>query len=301
MQELTTCLVCGNTQFSTLFSCKDFVATGESFQLQRCSNCSFLFTNPRPAENEIGKYYQSDKYISHTDKKSGLIYQVYDLVRDFSIHSKLSLIKKYHRSGKLLDLGCGLGYFLNGVKKDKTFDISGVDVSPEAVEYVKTTFGIEVKTESELDLFPENYFNVITQWHVLEHVHLLNERMQQLKRLLKPGGTLFIAVPNSNSWDAGAYKEYWDGYDVPRHLYHFNRKSFNLLMEKHGFEIVREKPLWFDAPYVSMRSEVHKGNKVLAVVWGAVCGVISNFRALFNGNFSSVLFVVKYKEPPLLN
>jgi SAM-dependent methyltransferase len=288
------CLVCGQNNFKTLFSCKDFVATGEDFQLQYCESCSFIFTNPRPNISEIVKYYQSDQYISHSGKKKGLIYKIYDIVRDFSIRQKLNLIKKYHKSGKLMDLGCGLGYFLNGVKLDKTFDGLGVDISDDAVEYVKNTFGINVENESELDNLDKHTFDIITQWHVLEHVHYLNERMQQLHHLLKQDGTMFIAVPNSKSKDAEIYKEYWDGYDVPRHLYHFNQKSFSLLMEKHGFKIVEIKPMWFDAPYICMRSEVHLKNR-FPFINGAINGIKSTAAALSTGEHSTLLFVVKKK------
>ena len=295
MENLNACLVCGNTNITKELTCKDFVATGHTFDLQRCSNCSFLFTNPRPAAVEIGPYYQSDRYVSHAGNKSNLsfMYKVYDVVRDYSINQKLKHIKTYQPNGKLMDLGCGLGYFLDGVVKDKTFDAIGVDVSQDAVDYVKQKFGHEVKNETELDNLPAQGFDVITQWHVLEHVHLLNERMQQLKRLLKPGGTMFIAVPNSNSWDAKHYKEFWDGYDVPRHLYHFNQKSFNLLMEKHGFKVVETKSMPFDAPYISMRSEVHKGNK-FEFVRGAISGLRSTVSAWSKNDHSSLLFVVKH-------
>lgn len=294
METIQTCPVCSHTTFSLLFNCTDYVATGESFSLQRCEHCSFLFTNPRPDAAEIGKYYQSDRYISHAGDKAGFsfIYKLYDLVRGFSIKSKLKLIHKYHKNGKLMDLGCGLGYFLDGVKKEAVFDAVGVDISEDAIAYVKKRFGYDVMSESALQSLEPASFDIITQWHVLEHVHALNERMQDLKRLLKPGGTLFIAVPNSDSWDALHYREFWDGYDVPRHLYHFNRKSFALLMQKHGFEVQETLPLWFDAPYISMRSETHKGNSFV-FLRGAISGLRSTLATAGNTNFSSLLFVVK--------
>lgn len=287
-------MVCGNSSFSELFECKDFVATGELFKLQRCNTCSFVFTSPRPDLNEIGRYYASERYVSHAGNKAGLpfMYKVYDWVRDYSIKQKIRLIKSYHPSGSLMDLGCGLGYFLDGVVKDKTFDAMGVDISDDAIRYVKDRFGYAVLNEGAMDGLPNASFDVITQWHVLEHVHQLNERVEQLSRLLKPGGTLFIAVPNSNSWDARFYKSFWDGYDVPRHLYHFNQKSFGQLMQKHGFSVVKTRPMIFDAPYISMRSEVHRG-KSLSFLRGAVIGLISTLFALPRKDYSSVLFVVK--------
>ncbi|MBP9187202.1 MAG: class I SAM-dependent methyltransferase [Bacteroidia bacterium] len=295
MENLNTCLVCNHNQLTKELTCKDFVATGQHFDLYRCTNCSFLFTNPRPSVAEIGPYYQSDRYVSHAGNKKdfSFMYKVYDLVRDYSINQKLKHIKTYQPNGLLMDLGCGLGYFLDGVVRDNTFKAIGVDVSEEALEYVKTKFGFNVKNENELDKLEANSYDVITQWHVLEHVHLLNERMKQLKRLLKQTGTMFIAVPNSDSWDAKHYKEFWDGYDVPRHLYHFNQKSFNLLMQNHGFKVVETKSMPFDAPYISMRSEVHMGNK-LEFIRGAISGLKSTISAAKNNDHSSLLFVVKH-------
>lgn len=294
METINKCLVCGGNNISNHLTCKDYVATGEEFELQKCSDCTFLFTNPRPKESEIYKYYQSDKYISHSGKKEGfgLMYKVYDIVRNYSIKQKLNLIKSYHKDGRLLDLGCGLGYFLNGAIQDKTFSCEGMDVSEDAISYVRKTFGYTVKNESELNDYLKGTFDIITQWHVLEHVHKLNERMIQLSYLIKPNGTMFIAVPNSDSWDANKYQAFWDGYDVPRHLYHFNQKSFNTLMNNHGFEVIETKPLLFDAPYISMRSEVHKGSK-LTMLKGAINGLISNSKAKSKNDYSSLLFIVK--------
>jgi SAM-dependent methyltransferase len=294
MEIINNCPVCGSSALKKELSCKDYVATGDRFDLTRCTNCTFLFTNPRPDGAHIGKYYQSDRYVSHAGSKDQFtfMYKVYDLVRDYSIKSKLNLIKKHHNSGRLMDLGCGLGYFLHGAVVDKTFDAIGVDISNDAINYVKQKFGYKIHPESDLDSFAANSFDIITQWHVLEHVHLLNERMKQLYKILKPNGTLFIAVPNCDSWDAKHYGEFWDGYDVPRHLYHFNKKSFSLLMNNHGFAVVDIKPMPFDAPYISMRSEVHKGNS-FEFVRGAAKGLASTVSALSSGNHSSLMFIVK--------
>jgi 2-polyprenyl-3-methyl-5-hydroxy-6-metoxy-1,4-benzoquinol methylase len=137
-------------------------------------------------------------------------------------------------------------------------------------------------------------FDVITLWHVLEHVYDLKARLKQLKRILKPNGTMFIAVPNSASWDAKHYKKYWDGYDVPRHIHHFSRESFVKLFEENGFKIEKIKGMLFDAPYISMRSEFHQNNS-FAFIRGAIKGVISTISALKTGQHSSLLFVIKNK------
>ncbi|MCF8254234.1 MAG: class I SAM-dependent methyltransferase [Bacteroidia bacterium] len=297
MENLEKCPVCGTEKNNFLLSCKDYVASNESFNIVSCQECTLQYTNPRPSEKEIAKYYQSDKYISHSGSNKselGVTYKIYDWVRNFSIGQKLNLIKSYHKGGNLLDLGCGLGYFLNGVKIDNTFNAEGADISEEAINYVKKTFDIEVISENKLDSISKESYDIITQWHVMEHVHRLDERMVFLKKVLKKSGTMFIAVPISNSFDAKHYKAFWDGYDVPRHLYHFNSTSFIKLMEKHGFKVIQQKAMLFDAPYISMRSEYHQNNK-FGFLKGLFYGTISIINAWFTNNYSSILFVVKHK------
>ncbi|MFY8019566.1 MAG: class I SAM-dependent methyltransferase [Bacteroidia bacterium] len=298
MEKLTQCPICKESNFTELFTCKDYVATGETFNIVKCQKCSHEFTNARPTEIECGKYYQSNNYISHsgTDKsKLGFTYKLYDIVRNYSIGLKLNIIKKYQKSGELLDLGCGLGYFLNGAKQEGTFHCQGADISEDAIKYVKENFNIEVKKDSDLKSFKEGQFKVITQWHVLEHVYRLEDRLKELKYLLAKNGTMFIAVPNSDSWDAKNYKAHWDGYDVPRHIHHFNKKSIKKLFEENGFKIIKMQGMWFDAPYISMRSEYHKGNTKLGFIFGAIKGIYSNFLALFTGNQSSILLIIQHQ------
>ena len=298
MEKLTLCPICKESNFTLLFECKDYVATGEKFPIVTCNNCTHEFTNHRPTEGECGKYYQSNNYISHSgsDKsKLGITYKLYDLIRNYSIGLKLNIIKKYQKSGALLDLGCGLGYFLNGAQKEGTFECQGADISEDAIKYVKDKFNIEVKKDSELMSFQKGQFNVITQWHVLEQVYRLEDRLKELKYLLAEKGIMFIAVPNSDSWDAKNYKEHWDGYDVPRHIHHFNKKSIKKLFHDNGFEVIKMRGMWFDAPYISMRSEYHRGNGKLGFILGATKGMYSNLKALFTGNQSSILLIIKHK------
>lgn len=298
MEKLIECPICKDKNFTKLFECKDYVASGENFGIVKCTNCTHEFTNPRPAENECGVYYQSNNYISHsgTDKsKLGFTYKIYDIVRNYSIGLKMGVIKKYQSTGELLDLGCGLGYFLNGAKQEGSFSCQGADISEEAIKYVKDNFNIEVKKDSELKSFKKGQFNVITQWHVLEHVYRLEDRLKELKYLLADNGTMFIAVPNSNSWDAKHYKKHWDGYDVPRHIHHFNKESIGKLFAHNGFEVITMQGMWFDAPYISMRSEYHKGNAKMGFIFGAIKGMYSNAKALVSGNQSSILLIIKHK------
>ncbi|MFN4082749.1 MAG: class I SAM-dependent methyltransferase [Bacteroidia bacterium] len=296
MEKITNCPVCNSKNISYKLTCIDYVASNESFDINECKNCSHQFTNPRPLEKNIGKYYDSEIYVSHSGNeksKLGFTYKVYDIVRNFSIDIKLKRIKKYHQSGKLLDLGCGLGYFLNGVKKDNHFEPVGVDISEDALNFIKNNFELNVFNENFL-YETEDKFDIITQWHVIEHVYDLQKRLEVLKKLLKIEGTMFIAVPNSKSWDSKYYKKFWDGYDVPRHIHHFSKESFINLFENNGFRIIDINAMLFDAPYVSMRSEQHQKNS-FSFIKGAFFGLISTISAMFTGQHSSLMFVVKHK------
>ena len=133
---------------------------------------------------------------------------------------------------------------------------------------------------------------MITLWHVLEHVHDLKNYIGQIKKLLKEKGRLFVAVPNYQSLDAEVYKEFWAGYDVPRHLYHFTPNSMKHLMESEGLKIVELKPMWFDSFYVSLLSSKYKNGSTnwVGAIWTALR---SNLQAMKDVNkCSSVIYVI---------
>lgn len=291
-ETLQFCPACNHSSFTQVYTCKDFVASGELFELVRCGSCRLVFTNPRPDTKSIGRYYQTENYVSHAGSKKGLIYLIYDLVRNISLKKKKKVIEQYNNGGSLLDVGCGLGYFLNHMVKGG-WNAKGLDVSEEARKYVADSFGLNVLPEEELENLPAASQDVITMWHVLEHVHMLQQRVALLKKLLKSDGTLFIAVPNSDAWEVGFYKEFWDGFDVPRHLYHFNHSSIEKLMEICGLKVVAKKPMIFDSYYISWRSEIHKKNP-FGFFRAMVMGQISNWKAGKNKDYSSVLYVIKH-------
>jgi len=270
------------------------VASGERFSLVRCDNCRLVFTNPRPDAVGIERYYQSQNYVSHAGSKKGLIYLLYDVVRNISVRKKARTISSFSPKGTLLDVGCGLGYFLHHMVKEG-WSAKGVDISADARTYVKNTFGLDVLPEQELETLGEGQYNVITMWHVLEHVHLLRDRVHLLKKLLAGGGTLFVAVPNSDAWEVSFYREYWDGFDVPRHIYHFNHSSVEYLMNACGLKVIEKKPMIFDAYYISWRSEIHRKNP-LGFFRAMIIGQLSNWMARKNKNYSSVLYVIQHAE-----
>jgi 2-polyprenyl-3-methyl-5-hydroxy-6-metoxy-1,4-benzoquinol methylase len=263
------------------------------FNIDQCGECGFRFTNPIPSENEIGKYYESDEYISHSDTKKGITNQLYHLVRNYTLKTKLQLVKKHCNPKTLLDYGCGTGFFLNYCKTQGV-NVKGVEPSPHAQKYCKDNFGIE--TVSPENFLQENStFDAITMWHVLEHVHRLNELVVHLSNSLSKNGVLLIAVPNPESLDAKIYKENWAAYDVPRHLYHFSKNNVIQLLQKHNFEFKGIYPMHFDSFYVSLLSEKYKTGqqRLLPAFFN---GMRSNLSAIFSKNgFSSQIYAFKLK------
>lgn len=287
------CPVCKNTAIHYSFSAKDNTVSKETFEVWECDHCNVLFTQDVPPEDEIGGYYASRDYVSHSDIQEGFVNQLYHQVRSITLAEKKSLVEKETgiAAGKILDVGCGTGAFLDKMKK-RGWQVTGVEPDPGAREKAASLYNIQVKPSGELFNLPAGHFDAITLWHVLEHVHKLHEYIDQLKDLLTEKGKLIIAVPNHTSGDATRYKEDWAAFDVPRHLYHFSPHSMNILMNMHGMQIKKMKPMWFDSFYVSMLSEQYKngeGNMLSAVI----SGLTSNAKALFNKEkCSSVIYII---------
>ena len=293
-ERLEACPVCAKTQLKNFLICKDNTVSQESFVIVECENCGFKFTNPRPDKDSIGKYYESEDYISHSNTSKGLISKAYQTVRSITIGQKVDLVNKHApNKGKLLDYGCGTGHFLAACKKDG-WQIAGIEPSPVGRQTAHELTGEEIESEG-FGQFEDASFDVITLWHVLEHVHDLNGVMNEFVRLLKPEGKLIIAVPNSDSFDAKMYKEYWAAYDVPRHLYHFNQATMKRLLKKHKLQLIESKPMMFDAYYVSMLSEKYKQGRS-NMLKSVVNGLKSNLHAMTNEkNYSSLIYIASAK------
>ena len=293
MIHYSQCPICSSPKIALSLSAKDFTVTKENFPIWKCKDCSLQFTQDVPEQSAIGKYYQSEAYISHSDTKEGIINKLYHSVRKFTLSNKRKLIfsQTKKQKGNILDVGCGTGAFLNTMK-ETGWSITGLEPDEQAAQNAKSLYNIDTQSSDQLFNLPANSFDAITMWHVLEHVHQLQEYIAQLKKLLTKNGVLFIAVPNYTSHDAAHYKESWAAYDVPRHLYHFSPESMKVLIEKHGMNIKAIKPMWYDSFYVSMLSEKCKHDKN-NIIKAFFIGFISNCIALFDKKkCSSVIYVI---------
>ncbi|MFI5151375.1 MAG: class I SAM-dependent methyltransferase [Bacteroidia bacterium] len=291
METLKQCPICENEHNKVFLRCTDYTVSRETFTIVSCDQCGFKFTNPRPEAGSLGKYYLSEDYVSHSNASKGIVNFLYQKVRVYTLKKKLNLINRLSAKGRLLDIGCGTGEFLQTCRTGG-WDVIGIEPSEQARKQAIGSFGLDIKTEEELNNLNKESFNVISLWHVLEHVPALNERIEEIKQLLKPEGKIIIAVPNCSSEDAAHYGEYWAAYDVPRHLYHFSPKDIGRLAEKHGLRVIETLPMLFDSYYVSMLSEKYKtGHRGL--FRALIRGVISNRKAAKNNlTYSSQIYIL---------
>ncbi len=297
MEKIQSCPVCFNSEFNSFLTCVDYTVSNKEFTIVECNTCKFKFTNPRPLESDLGEYYKAEEYISHSDTKKGLMNQLYHLVRKFTLIKKLQLLVRIigrpsaTKPKSLLDIGCGTGAFLD-VCNRAGFNCLGLEPDAAARKLATTNYQLDVREEKELNALKVGSFDIITLWHVMEHMPNLNEKILQIKQLLKQDGRLIVAVPNCSSFDAKHYNKFWAAYDVPRHLYHFTPLDINTLAERHDLKVVSVLPMRFDSFYVSMLSEKYKTGKV-NYFKAFVIGLRSNLSAIKSGNtFSSQVYIL---------
>ncbi len=265
--------------------CKDHLVTNEKFQILEADN-GILKTDPVPPD--LAKYYESKEYISHSDSKGNLFNRIYQLVKSHMLSKKAGWIREFISQGDILDFGAGTGEFLNKMKS-YYWNVEGVEPNKTARE-LAILKGLNLK--ADLDQIQKSKYDVISLWHVLEHLPDLENKLSQFHKLLNDNGVLIIAVPNYNSYDANYYKEFWAAWDVPRHLWHFSRNGLKEKLAEFNFKFIEEKPLKFDSYYVSMLSEKNKnsGSNILNALYR---GFISNRKAGSTGEYSSITYFFK--------
>lgn len=271
---------------------KDHSVSGEEFQLNRNSKYGFLETCPQPSSEELPKYYESEDYISHTDSKRNLFEKAYHIVRSVALKQKLKIINRYSGDDKtLLDVGCGTGDFLE-VAQNNNWNVTGIEPNSKARQIANSKTNNSAFEIEYLKSLKEHSFDVITLWHVLEHLPNLEMHIELFNHLLKPNGTLIIAVPNYNSLDASFYQEFWAAYDVPRHLWHFSQNSMKRLFSNFNMKVIKIVPMKFDAYYVSLLSEKYKTGR-MNYLRAFVKGLQSNIKARCSGEYSSLIYILK--------
>jgi predicted SAM-dependent methyltransferase len=285
LETLQGCPSCGFERRERSIDCRDYTFSKAIFNIESCVECGLLFTNPRPTESSIGVYYNSPEYVSHTDTQKGLLFRLYRKVKLHTLRKKRKYVESITKERVILDYGAGSGDFCLELSTNG-WRVMAFEPDAEARELIrKKTPSVEMA--DQLSLIPDKSVSIITLWHVLEHVHQLNETLEQFKRILRTDGKLIIAVPNHRSFDAKHYGENWAAYDVPRHLYHFDCDSMGRLMFDHKFKLIDLKPMWFDSFYVSLLSEKNLstyrgGNWLLGWPATLLVGLISNLATIFS-------------------
>ena len=268
---------------------KDYSVSKETFDLYHDETLDMLITSPQPSLENLGKYYESEDYISHTDNKRSLFEKLYHFIKSIALKNKLNLINSLQpNKGRILDIGAGTGDFLS-VAKNNGWQTTGVEPSDKAKAIAKNKGVSFVEETSELE---NHSFDVISMWHVLEHVPDLDKQIKELKRLLKPTGTLIIAVPNFKSFDAKHYGKFWAAYDVPIHFWHFSKTTIKLLFKKEEMKLEKVLPMKFDSFYVSLLSEKYKSGKI-NFIKAFFIGLQSNRKAKENFEYSSHIYIIK--------
>lgn len=277
---------------STYLSLIDHSVSGEEFQLLYNKEFEMLETYPQPSLENLPDYYKSEDYISHTDAKRNLFEKAYHFIKSISLKRKLKLINSVSNEAKnLLDIGCGTGDFLK-IAKDNNWNVSGIEPNKKARAIANQKTNNSVFEVEQLQNLNEHSFDVITLWHVLEHLPNLEAQISIFKKLLKPNGTLIVAVPNYKSYDAKHYKSFWAAFDVPRHLWHFSQASISKLVEREHLKVVKTLPMTFDAFYVCLLSEKYKSG-FMNPFKGFWYGLLSNIKAKRTGEYSSLIYVIK--------
>lgn len=267
---------------------KDYSVSQEIFELLYDEELDMLITHPQPSLEKLPSYYESVDYISHTDGNKSLFEKMYQFVKSIALKNKLKLINSQSPKGRILDIGAGVGDFLSVCKNDGWQTI-GIEPSDKAKVIAKNKGVSFVENFSELE---SNSFDIITMWHVLEHVPDLENQIKELKRLIKPTGTVIIAVPNFKSFDASYYSNFWAAYDVPIHLWHFSKTAIQKLFAKEKLELVKVLPMKFDSFYVSLLSEKYKTGK-MNFIKAFYVGLRSNWKGNKNSEYSSHMYVLK--------
>jgi 2-polyprenyl-3-methyl-5-hydroxy-6-metoxy-1,4-benzoquinol methylase len=296
-ERLNKCPLCKSGLFLNYTEIKDHAVSKETFIICKCQNCSLLFTNPRPKEEKIGPYYDFPEYYSHEKNNKSITQIVYNKVRDYAVTEKVKLISSLKEPGKILDYGCGTGEFLHAAKLSG-WNVKGIEPTPKARNQANQLLDGKVIENIEL-LDEKKKYDVISLFHVLEHIHSLRKTVKRIIKHLKSDGYILIAVPNPESYDAKKYGNDWAGWDVPRHLYHFNQTSLKNFEQLFDLELVKVNSMPFDSYYVSLLSEGYKNpkqNKLLNYVKAIKSGWESNKSAKpLTGQYSSNLYIFKKK------
>ncbi len=292
------CPICHHHQLDNKLKVKDYTVSQEVYDLVECAQCHFLMTQDAPDMASIGRYYQGEDYVSHSDTKKGFFFKAYHVARSIMLNKKYRAIAHNMAADsgkKILDIGSGRGYFLNHMKH-KGFDCYGIEQDETARTLSRQDFNLKVENSEALFQFQENTFDVITLWHVLEHIHDFRGYLEQIKKILKPKGLLVIALPNPDAYDCQMYGTLWAGWDVPIHLWHFKPSNIESLLEQFSYQLIQKKAMPFDPFYLSVIASKERGDKfpMISGFWNGFKAYLKSYSKINKATSITYYFKENY-------
>ena len=235
-QPLTNrCIFCSSDSSVPLYGTSDL--NGRSYTIRRCSECGFAFLTPRPTPEELNRAYD-ESYYGKSDAKFG---PFIESILDFFRQGRSRRVQKYVlNTGTILDIGCGNGRFL-GYLLEKGYNTYGIERPGKSAERAAGIKNLHLSTESlHKDLYPQHSFDAVSMWHVFEHLEEPKATLEMVNHFLKPGGHLFISLPNIESLQSRVFKGKWLHLDPPKHLFFPGPKALVRELQNCGFVLVNK-------------------------------------------------------------
>lgn len=236
-ESLTSCHICDSPTIGDLYDIK-------GTKLSRCHKCGVVFVNPQPGFEQMRRDYQEEYFQSRDHLEWG--YEDYFSLEDevcATARERLKAVQRHLRSGKLVEPGCATGWFLDEARQTG-FEVQGVELSDFAADWGRRHLDLPIATGTLAEAgLADAYYDAAVLWDVLEHLPDPLSELKEIHRVLKPGGYIFMSVPNIGSFWARVMGRRWFGFaKVREHLFYYDKASLTLALESSGFDVVELRP-----------------------------------------------------------
>jgi len=234
--EIIPCPLCGGRNTVVVGRHRDRLLGIEGeFTTTRCTDCGLHYLNPQPTQEELERYYP-EAYEPYLAGRDGRLSKLKRLSVEYGLAKRCRAVTRYKAGGRLLEIGCANGLFLNAMRRQGNWELQGVDTSPHAVSAARERFGLDVFQGSLQEAqFATGAFDAVVMWDVLEHVHDPAATLAEIHRILAPDGVLVFRLPILDAWERRWFGRYWSGWDAPRHLTLFSKRTLGLMLARSGF------------------------------------------------------------------